>query len=147
VGAPLFGETAYEDGLRDLVVRLGLEDRVEMTGFREDVGAELGRLDVLVLASVTAEGFGQVIVEGMAAGLAVVATRAGGPEEIVTDGHDGLLCPPGDVAALATTLRRLQADEGLRRRLGKAARTTAVGYTPAVIAPQVLELYHTVLRR
>lgn len=147
VGAPLFGETAYEEQLRSQVVRLGLEDRVEMTGFREDVGAELGRLDVLVQASVTPEGFGLVVVEGMAAGLAVIAPRAGGPEEIVTDGHDGLLCPPGDVNALAAALRRLHDDEPLRRRLGQAGRKRALDFTPAVIAPQVLALYRAVLRR
>ncbi len=147
IGAPLFGETAYEDELRHLVVRLGLEDRVEMTGFRHDVGAELGRLDVLVHASVTPEGFGQVVVEGMAAGLAVAASRAGGPTEIVTDGVDGLLCPPGDVAALAAALRRLEADGDLRSRLGRAGRQRALDYTPAVVAPQVLALYHQVLGR
>ena len=146
VGSPLFGETSYEEQLRDLVARLGLEDRVEMTGFRDDIGAELGRLDVLVQASVTAEGFGQVVVEGMAAGLAVIAPRAGGPEEIVTDGYDGLLCPPGDVAALASTLRRLHGDEPLRRRLGQAGRQRALDFTPAVIAPQVVAFYHAVLQ-
>lgn len=147
VGAPLFGETAYEERLRRLVADLGLAQRVEMTGFRDDVGTELGRLDVLVQASVTPEGFGLVVVEGMAAGLAVIAPRAGGPEEIVTDGRDGLLCPPGDVDALAVALRRLHADEDLRSRLGRAGRERALDFTPAVIAPQVLALYHAVLRR
>ncbi len=147
VGSPLFGETAYEEQLRSQIVRLGLEDRVEMTGFREDVGAELGRLDVLVQASVTAEGFGQVVAEGMAAGLAVVAPCAGGPQEIITHGHDGLLCPPGDVTVLAETLRLLADDEAMRRRLGDAARQRALDFTPGVIGPQVLALYRSILRR
>ena len=147
VGAPLFGEKGYEERLRRLVRRLGLEHRVEMTGFRDDVGAELGRLDVLVQASVVAEGFGQVVVEGMAAGLAVVATRAGGTEEIVTHGQDGLLCPPGDVAALAGVLRRLHDDQSLRRRLGRQGRQRSLDFTPAVVAPQVLSFYRSVLRR
>ena len=147
VGAPLFGETDYEAQLRRQIVRLDLADRVEMTGFREDVGAELARLDVLVQASVTPEGFGLVVVEGMAAGLAVVAPRAGGPEEIVTDERDGLLCPPGDVAALAGALRRLADDDRLRSTLGEAARKRARDFTPEEIAPQVVAFYRAVLRR
>lgn len=148
VGAALFGESRdYEEQLRSQVVRLGLQGRVEMTGFREDIAAELGRLDVLVQASVIAEGFGLVVVEGMASGLAVVAPRAGGPAEIVTDGHDGLLYPPGDVEALAFALRRLAVDGSLRERLGEAARKRAQDFTPDVIAPQVLAFYREVLRR
>lgn len=147
VGSALFGETDYEEQLRRQVEELGLAGRVEMTGFREDVGAELGRLDVVVQASLIAEGFGQVVVEGMAAGLPVIAADRGGPAEIVTDGRDGLLVPPGDVAALAAGLRRLAADEALRRRLGDAARLRALDFTPAAIASQVLALYRTVLER
>lgn len=79
VGAALFGESRdYEEQLRSQVVRLGLQGRVEMIGFREDIGAELGRLDVLVQASVIAEGFGLVVVEGMASSLAVVAPEPAG---------------------------------------------------------------------
>lgn len=147
VGTAMFGETDYEEQLRRQVGFLGLEGRVEMAGFREDVGEELGRLDVLVQASVIAEGFGQVVVEGMAAGLPVVAPGAGGPAEIITDGRDGLLVPPGDVPALAASLRRLAGDEALRHRLGEAARKRALDFTPAAIAPQVLALYRTVLGR
>lgn len=146
VGAPLFGETAYEERLRGLIRRLGVERQVEMTGFREDIAAELARMDVLVQASVTPEGFGRVVVEGMAAGLPVIATRSGGTQEIVTDGVDGLLCPPNDVAALAGALRRLLDDEHLRRRLGQQGRLRARDFTLAVIAPQVLTHYRAVLR-
>jgi glycosyltransferase involved in cell wall biosynthesis len=118
-----------------------------MAGFCDDIGAELGELDVLVHASLITEGFGLVVVEGMAAGLAVVAARAGGPTEIITDGQDGLLYPPGDVHALAAAVRRLAADEPMRTRLGEAARRRARDFTPEVIAPQVLALYRTVLHR
>jgi glycosyltransferase involved in cell wall biosynthesis len=146
VGSPLFGEADYEEALRRRVSGLGLEDRVELTGFREDVAAELAALDVLVHASLITEGFGQVVVEGMAAGLAVIATAAGGPAEIVTDGEDGLLYPTGDVDALAAGLRRLAADPSLRERLGQAARRRARDFTPEVVAGQVLRVYRTVTR-
>jgi glycosyltransferase involved in cell wall biosynthesis len=144
-GAPLFGEDAYEAQLRRRVKALGLERRVDFTGFSEDVWSVLRDLDVLVHASVTPEPFGQVIVEGMAAGLPVVATGAGGPAEIVRDGVDGLLYPPGDSAALAARLRTLAADAGLRARLGAAARETARSFTPDAAADGVMKVYDRVL--
>ncbi len=147
VGGALFGEADYEQALRQQVARLGLEDRVELTGFREDVAAELADLDVLVHASLITEGFGQVVVEGMAAGLAVVAAAAGGPLELITHGRDGLLYPTGDVDALARTLQRLAADRGLRERLGDAARRRARDFTPEVVAGQVLQVYRAAARR
>jgi glycosyltransferase involved in cell wall biosynthesis len=148
VGAPLFGadEDAYLDELRALADRLGLNGRLEFTGFRERIADELARLDVLVHASIEPEPFGQVVAEGMLAGLPVVAAAAGGPAEVVEDGVDGLLYPPGDTEALAEALRRLAADEPLRRRLGEAARRKAVEFTPEAVAPQILDLYREVLR-
>jgi glycosyltransferase involved in cell wall biosynthesis len=145
VGAKLFGEQGYELELERRAAALGLEDRVEFRGFRDSVEEELRRLDVLVHASILPEPFGQVVVEGMAAGLAVVAADAGGPAEVVEDGVDGVLCPPGDVDALALALQRLAADPDLRRRLGDAARERAKNFTPARIAPQVMAVYQSVL--
>jgi glycosyltransferase involved in cell wall biosynthesis len=149
VGAPLFGadEDRYLDELRSLAAERGLGGRIEFTGFRDDVAGELARLDVLVHASVVPEPFGQVVVEGMAAGLPVVATAAGGPAEIVEDGVNGLLYPPGDVEALAQTLRRLAADATLRARLGANARERARDFDPIRIAERMREIYAETLRR
>jgi glycosyltransferase involved in cell wall biosynthesis len=63
--------------------------------------------------------------ESMAAGVPVVATRVGGVPELVSDGLNGLLVPPGDPAATASALERLLDDQGLARRLGDAGRTFA----------------------
>lgn len=147
VGAALFGadEQAYANGLHDRAQALGIEERIEFKGFREDVAAELAGLDVLVHASVLPEPFGQVVVEGMAAGLPVIATDAGGPAAIVRDGVTGLLVAPGDAVALAAALRRLAADATLRRDLGEAGRICARAYEPAAVAAQVLETYRSVL--
>jgi glycosyltransferase involved in cell wall biosynthesis len=71
------------------------------------------------------EGFGVVCAEAMAHGRAVVATPVGGHRDLVVDGETGLLVPPGDVGALRAALERLLADDGLRRRLGAAARERA----------------------
>jgi glycosyltransferase involved in cell wall biosynthesis len=143
VGAALFGEDAYATR----VERLATDAGIEMRGWRDDVQAELHRLDVLVHCSTVPEPFGQVVVEGMAAGLAVVASDAGGPAEIVTDGHDGLLVPPGDVTALGAALRRLRDDPELRERLGRNAVETAKQYRPEAVAASLRDVYDTVRAR
>jgi glycosyltransferase involved in cell wall biosynthesis len=145
IGGALFGEEAYEASLRRDAARLGISERVELRGHRHDVEGELARLDVAVHASVTPEPFGQAVVEAMAAGLPVVAPGAGGPAEVVTDGVDGILVPPGDIERLAAALRRLADDAGLRDRLGRAGRSRAVAFRPEPVAASVMELYRDVL--
>ncbi|MGC4030156.1 MAG: glycosyltransferase family 4 protein [Tepidisphaeraceae bacterium] len=122
IGSALFGEDDYEREIRDAVRQHGLEQTVEFTGFRADVINAIGELDVLVHASITGEPFGQVIVEGMAAGKPVVATRGGGVPEIVVDDVTGLLVPMGDAAAMAAAIDRLLADATLRKTMGLAGR-------------------------
>lgn len=147
IGAPLFGDDdrRYEAELRALVSQLGLGDRVSFTGFVDDVPASLRQLDVLVHASTLPEPFGQVVVEGMAAGVPVVAPRAGGPAEIVEDDSTGLLFTPGDSAALAARLRRLAADPSLREELSSRARVSIERYAPDAIAAQLTEVYRRTL--
>lgn len=145
VGAALFGEDAYAGELRAQTMRLGLEGRVQFAGFRENVIDELARFDILVQASVIPEPFGQTVVEGMAAGLAVVAPAAGGPAEVIHDEVDGLLYPPGDAVALAAAMKRLATDQELRIRLGNAALIRSLDFSPEVIAPKVMQVYETVM--
>ena len=147
IGTALFdGDEPYAQTLQPMAVQLGIAGRVTFTGFREDVAAELRQLDVLVHASVVPEPFGRVVVEGMGAGLAVVAGGQGGPAEIIEDEVNGLLIPPGDVAALARALERLAAQPELRRRLGDAARLRARDFTPEAIASTVLKAYSSSMR-
>ena len=82
----------------------------------EDVPLQLETLDILVHASLIPEPFGQVVIEGMASGLPVVAPRAGGPAEVIEDGVTGILYPMGDVGALAGALRELAGKPALRSR-------------------------------
>ncbi|MDP9069725.1 MAG: glycosyltransferase family 4 protein, partial [Actinomycetota bacterium] len=145
VGAAMFGDAPYEADLHAQVTCLGLDARVQFTGFLPDVGGVLRSLDVLVHASVVPEPFGQVVVEGMAAGLAVVASNVGGPAEVITDGSDGILVPPSDPDALAQALRGLASDRSRRRALGVAARKRALDFAPEVIGERVLLLYRHVL--
>jgi teichuronic acid biosynthesis glycosyltransferase TuaH len=146
VGSAMFGEEAYEAELHELVTSLGLTDQVAFTGFVDDVGSMLALADCLVHASVLPEPFGQVVIEGMAAGLPVIASNEGGPAEVITDGIDGLLCPPGDPAALALLLRRLADDVDERVRLGVGGRNRAADFTPQVVAQQVRAVYLGAMR-
>jgi glycosyltransferase involved in cell wall biosynthesis len=101
-----------------------------------------------VHASRIPEPFGQVVVEGMAAGAAVVATRGGGPSELVRDGVDGLLVASDDVASMAAALRRLAGDAAERQRLGEAARARVTELTdPTVIGAAVAAVHDRVAAR
>jgi len=147
IGSALFGEDGYAESLQRRAGELDIADQIEFRGFREDVWAELRELDVLVHCSVQPEPFGQVVLEGMAAGLPVIASRAGGPAELITDGVDGLLTAPGDAEQLAEALRRLTASATLRESLGAAALARSREFTPERTATLVLEMYDQVLRR
>ena len=146
VGGALFGEDDYARHLPVLAERLGINDRVELRGFRADVWDELSRLDVLVHASLTPEPFGQVVLEGMAAGVPVVAARAGGPAEMLEHGVTGFLYQPMDVSDLAAAMQRMR-DPELRERLSAAARKGLAPYAPQTVAAQLQSLYTTVIDR
>lgn len=145
VGEALFGEDGFADELRERCHQRHLDGRVELVGFHEDIAPFLSAADVLVHASVLPEPFGQVVVEGMAAGVPVVASDAGGPSEIITDGETGLLTPPGDVKALADALRRLRSDEELRARLSRAGRKRAQDFIPLVVAGKMQAIYRLLI--
>jgi glycosyltransferase involved in cell wall biosynthesis len=145
IGSALFGEDAYAQELREQAKRLGIADQVEFRGFRDDVWAELAELDVLVHCSVIPEPFGQVVLEGMAAGIPVVAANAGGPAELITNGQDGVLTSPGDVRELAEALRRLDGDPALRATLGSAAYGRSTEFTPERTAAKLLAIYREIL--
>jgi glycosyltransferase involved in cell wall biosynthesis len=147
VGAPLFGEEACELQLRQLITRLGLAERVQLRGFREDVWSELARIDVLVHTSTSPEPFGQVVLEGMAAGLPVLAPDEGGPAEMIADDETGRLFAPRSVDALAAAMRALGADPRARERLGSAARRSIEAYHPVRVGEQLEEVYAEVLGR
>jgi glycosyltransferase involved in cell wall biosynthesis len=119
IGAALFDEARYEAEIKALTLSLGLAEQVEFTGFRDDVTELILELDLLVHASTVAEPFGQVILEGMAAGKPVVATRGGGVPEIVEEGVTGLLVPMGDVEAMADAICTVLADPAAAQRMGQ----------------------------
>lgn len=99
---------------------LGIRDRVEFAGHRDDVPSILQELDIFVLPS-SSEGMSNTLLEAMATGVAVLASDVGGNAEIVQPERSGLLFRSGDVEAVTSQLGRLVADAKLRAALGGAA--------------------------
>ncbi len=147
VGAALFGEDDFEQRLRELSGELGLGARAEFRGFQSDIRSELARMDMLVHASLIPEPFGQVVVEGMAARVPVVAADAGGPAEIVDHDVNGVLYPIGDQVALARAMRELADDDERRARLVAGGIASAAAYHPDVVAMRVQRLYRDVIQQ
>ncbi len=102
VGA--FETLEYETIIKQQATALRLDDAIQWVGFTRDVPSELARMDAMVLPSLFGEGLPMVVLEAMAAGVPVVATRVEGTPEAIRDGIDGLLSNPGDPDDLARTL-------------------------------------------
>jgi glycosyltransferase involved in cell wall biosynthesis len=117
VGAP----EDYLASCTDLARRLGIGERFRFAGFRADVRPAVRDFDVLVLPSLQ-EPFGRSIIEAMALGAPVVASRVGGVPEIIGDGREGLLVAPGSAEELAAAIGRLLDAPGLRADLARRAR-------------------------
>ncbi|MDB4876553.1 MAG: glycosyl transferase group 1 [Gemmatimonadetes bacterium] len=119
------GRGGEEPALRAFVSEHQLEDHVHILGYRSDIANILAASDVYAMPSLS-EGLPMALIEAMFARRPVIASRTGGIPEVVTDGVDGLLVPPGDDAALADGLSRLFADAALRDRLATAGRGRAM---------------------
>lgn len=115
------GSGALLEELVRLRADLGLEDVVAFAGLRSEIHRIMLNFDLYVLSS-SNEGFSLTTVQAMACGLPVIATRCGGPEEIVEDGVTGVLVPAGSPEALASAIDRLMAEPAARAGLGTAAR-------------------------
>jgi glycosyltransferase involved in cell wall biosynthesis len=127
VGDALFTreDRSYAQELRDLVAHLRIADRIHFTGFCPDILPLLLSVDVVAHCSTSPEPFGRVIVEAMLAGRPVIATRAGGAMEIVSDNQTGLLVEPGDSHALAAAIQRLLENREFAAEMGRAAKRDA----------------------
>jgi glycosyltransferase involved in cell wall biosynthesis len=150
----VIGDAVYDtDGsqrsrseLMQVVERLGIGDRVGLTGFVARPESALRALDVVVHASTSPEPFGLVIAEAMACQRPVIVSMAGGAAEIVTVGVDALGHQPGDTEGLAARIAELAIDPALRSRLGRAARATAERcFDPARLAKELVPIYQSVM--
>lgn len=142
----VLGGSGDVDGVRRRARELGIEDRIELPGWigPQQRDAELARASVFCLPS-HAEGLPMSMLEAMAAGKAVVATRVGGIPEALRDGSDaanGMLVPPRDEAALAAALATLMGDAALRERLAARARASIEQhYSTEVVCGQLSAIY------
>lgn len=105
-----------------------------------DVGNYLAACDIFLYPS-RHEGLGSVLLDAMAFGLPVVATRVGGIPEIVRHGVNGLLCEVDDIAALTAAVLTLRADAGLRERMAEANRVRSREFSPAAMTQRYIEVY------
>lgn len=142
----IYGQGDQTD-YRQLMAELGIDANLcHLNGPVEDVVKAYQDSSIFVLSS-RFEGFGMVLIEAMACGLPVVSFDCpAGPDEIITDGVDGLLVPSGDVHALAEKLMALMFDGNLRKRLGQQARQTAQRYEMTTIANQWTALFEKVIK-
>ena len=150
IGGPIYETMASQRPLDELRARartLGLEGRVGFTGFVDAPEHAMRALDVVVHASTEPEPFGLVIVEAMACGRAVIASRLGGATELFQDGVDGLSFSPGGAGQLAGAIARLAADPDERRRLGDAAARSARRFDRLRLADALVPLYEQLLVR
>ncbi len=143
----IVGDGPWRARVAELVDGLWLGQQVTLAGRREDVPDLLGAADLLVHATAGWEGMGLSILEAMAAGLPVVASRVGGIPEAVVDGETGILVPPGSPAALARALEAVLGDPALGARMGASGRARAeVRFTLPRMVAETLAVYERVLR-
>ena len=138
----LVGTGRQERALREQVQRLGISAHVDFEGHRSDLVQVLRDTDVAVLPS-HQEGLSNTLLECMAAGLPMVASRVSGSEDLVRHGHNGWICEPGDRAGLARCLREaLACDAATRQAMGLRARQAVETYAglPRVLE-RLLEVY------
>lgn len=141
-----FESTGYEAEIAARVRRLGLRGDVSWTGFRRDTNAELLKMDLLALPSLFGEGLPMVVLEAMAAGVPVVATRVEGVPEAIRDGEDGLLVSPGNAAELADAIARLVRGEiGWATIRASALARHAEAFSDHSMAEGVAAVYREVL--
>jgi glycosyltransferase involved in cell wall biosynthesis len=140
------GDGPAATGLRRQVHEVGLAEQVHFFGGRRDIPRLLRALDVFVLPS-RQEGLGLAIIEAMAAGLPVVATRVGGIPEVVVDGETGLLVASGNSVELADAIVYLLSNPHIRRQMGVRGRQRVEAhFTTQQTATNLETLYRRLLR-
>ena len=146
-----FETEAYEALIDDQIARQQLSGLIERIGFTRDVPSELAKLDALVLPSLFGEGLPMVVLEAMAAGLPVIASRVEGTPEALTDGLEGLLAEPRDAESLSEKIEAIvsggydwsQMSEAAVERHRKEFSDTAMARNTADVYRKVLDAKST----
>ena len=121
IQAFLYGEGPDEEALKTMAAALGIAEGVRFMGVVENTAEALAHMDAIVLPSLW-EGMPNAVLEAMALGKPVIASRIPGMDELVQDGRTGMLCPPGNAAELARALLGLARDRNRAHAMGHAAR-------------------------
>lgn len=141
-----FETTEYQKQILDLIQRLSLGNHVKWTGFTNDIPAAVRRLDALVLPSLFGEGMPMVVLEALAAGVPVVATRVEGTPEVVRHGIEGLLAEPKDAFSLANQLQALISSRQNWAELSRnALRRHRENYSDRAMAKKVSTVYRSMI--
>ena len=148
IGDALFGEDGYRQEAHDLAAALGVDDRIDFTGWVDDAPTRMSRMSVVVHASPVPEPFGQVIVEAMARGVPVVATATGGVSEILQSRTTpvigwqrttlGIVVTPADHQALAGAITDVLSDPEAAEERAAAARRAAEAFRISSTAQRVI---------
>lgn len=125
VGEALFGEEEYVSQLKALAAIPELAGRVHWLGFRDDIPTLMKACDILVHTSTEPEPFGRVIVEGQLARKPVIASAAGGALELIEDGINGYLFPPGNAIALRQVIQKIIGDRSSANKIAQKGYTSA----------------------
>lgn len=136
----IVGDGEMKPELQNLAAELGISHAVHFTGWMKDMRTVYPDVDILVQSSVN-EGTPVSVIEAMASGCCVVATRAGGTVDVVLEGENGLLVQVGDAEALARGILRVVGNPALRQQLGERARNSAGRYDSARLAADIEKLY------
>lgn len=140
-------DARYATQIQTDIAARGIEYAFRFLGWRSDIPQLLRHTDILVVSSIQ-ETFGRTIIEAMAAGIPVVATRCGGPEEVVVDGVTGYLVPITDPGAMAKSILRILADASLRQAFSKAGQQRVKDvYSQSQVARQTENLLMKVAGR
>jgi glycosyltransferase involved in cell wall biosynthesis len=121
IGEALYGESDFKRELEEIVEINRITGKVIFTGQMENVYPLLKQLDILAHCSLEPEPFGRVLIEAMALKVPVIGARGGAIEEIIIDGENGLVVPPGDPEKLAEAIEKLLIDRSLREELTRNA--------------------------
>jgi len=141
----IIGEGPMREGIQAQARTLGIEGRLSLPGFRNDVPHCLAQFEIFCLSS-WGEGIGGVVIEAMAANVPVVTTNAGGLDEVVKDDRNGVIVPVRQSRALADGVRRLLREPETARRLARAARRTVEqNFTVGHMVEKTLALYEDLL--
>lgn len=143
VGDEAGNEPGAKRKLQDIAEKLNISSCVEFLGKRNDINSLLKCANIFVMPSFY-EGFGIALIEAMAAGLPVIASDIDGPKEILRNGEDGILVPPGDEAALAEAILKFSSDLPFRTEMAARAIRRASDFSLTAMANQYESLYRNV---